>query len=106
VRKFERGATVRFGYQILNAKANERGRPELTLETRLFHDGRQVYAAAPAAFDPTGQTEAGRWVVENRLKLGPELEPGDYILQVVVVDGLAAKKVATASQSIDFEIRP
>jgi hypothetical protein len=97
---------VRFGYQILNAKGNAQGRPELTMETRVFHDGRQVYAGTPAVFDSTGQTDTARLVMEGRLRLGAELEPGDYILQVVVTDGLAPKKVATVSQSIDFEIRP
>ena len=105
VRIFPMSGTVLFGYQILNANANENGRPDLMLETRLLHDGKQVYAGPPAAFDSRGQADAARLEVESRLKLGAELVPGDYVLVVAVTDRLAPKKVAAASQSIDFEIR-
>jgi len=37
--------------------------------------------------------------------LGPEMPAGDYVLQVVVTDGLAGKKYATATQAIDFAIQ-
>ena len=79
---------------------------ELVLETRLYHDGKQVYAGAPAPFQSTGQTGGGPYEIENRLTLGSQLEPGEYVLQVVVTDKLAPKKAATVSQSTDFEIRP
>lgn len=56
-------------------------------------------AAAPANSDPQSGP-AGR-----RLKLGDELTPGDYVLQVVVVDRLAQKSDRQlAAQWIDFEI--
>jgi hypothetical protein len=44
--------------------------------------------------------------VEHRLTLGADLQPGEYVLQVLVTDKLAPKKSAPASQSTDFEIRP
>jgi hypothetical protein len=38
------------------------------------------------------------------LQLGSDLEPGDYVLQVIVNDSLADKKNKTASQWMDFSI--
>lgn len=106
VRIFPRGGSVLFGYQILNARTNEQKQPDLTLQARLFHDGKEVYAGTPAPFNSSGQKDVANLEAESRLTLGPELQAGDYVLQVVVMDNLAPKKTATASQVIDFEIRP
>lgn len=40
----------------------------------------------------------------GRLRLSPELVPGEYVLQVVVVDKLAKDKYRTAMQWMDFEV--
>jgi hypothetical protein len=106
VRIFTSGSHVLFAFQILNAKANQQNLPELDVQTRLFRDAKQVYAGVPSPFDPTGQRDVTRLELEHRLTLGAELQPGEYVLQVVVTDKLAPKKAATASQSTDFEIRP
>ena len=95
-----------FAFQILNAKANQQNLPELDIQTRLFRDGKEVLARISTPFAPTGQGDVTRLEVEHRLTLGADLQPGEYVLQVVVTDKLAPKKAATVSQSIDFEIRP
>ena len=105
VRVFKPGSKVLFGYQILNARLNDRNQPDMTLETRLFHDGKEVYAGAPAPFDSNGQTDMTQLTAANELTLGAAMEPGEYVLQVIVTDNLAPKKIAIATQSTDFEIR-
>ena len=40
----------------------------------------------------------------SRLQLGMNLPPGEYVLQLVVTDGLAKRGRATATQWLDFEI--
>jgi hypothetical protein len=40
----------------------------------------------------------------GRLRLGPDLTPGSYVLQVVVEDAKAKEKYRTATQWTDFEI--
>jgi hypothetical protein len=106
VRIFPTGSNVLFAFQIFNAKANQQNVPELDIQTRLFRDGKEVYAGVPAPFDPTGQSDVTQLEVEHRLTLGADLQPGEYVLQVVVTDKLAPTKAATVSQSTDFEIRP
>jgi VWFA-related protein len=106
VRIFPTGSNMLFAFQILNAKANQQNLPELDIQTRLFRDGKEVYASVPAPFDPTGQSDLSELEVEHRLTLGTDLPPGEYVLEVLVTDKLAPKKSASASQSTDFEIRP
>jgi hypothetical protein len=106
VRVFHSGSKVLYAYQILNAKAGQQNGPKLDVQTRLFRDGKQMYAGVPIPFDPTGQSDVTHLEAEHQVSLGSDLPPGEYVLQVVVTDKLAPKKSATASQSTDFEIRP
>ena len=104
-RRFRRGALLDYGFVIYNAKPERAtGRPRLTVQVRLFREGRQVYAGEPQPFDPAQQAGLERVEVAGRLQLGAALEPGEYVLQVVVTDALAGKSNATATQWIDFEL--
>lgn len=105
VRIFRQGSKVLFGYQILNARLSDQNQPDMTLETRVFHDGKEIYAGAPAPFNFNGQTDMAQLAAENELTLGSDMEPGAYVLQVIVTDNLAPKRIAIATQSTDFEIR-
>jgi len=71
---------------------------------RLFRDGRQVFAGPEMPYDSSNPEDRGRLVNIERLRLGSNLTPGDYVLQVVVTDALASDKYNTATQWIDFEI--
>jgi hypothetical protein len=42
--------------------------------------------------------------VSNDFRLGKQLTPGDYTLQIVVVNKNAPEKRATVSQTADFEV--
>ena len=51
------------------------------------------------------QADPSRVAVNGVLRLTPELEPGNYYLQIVITDKDApAKKVAPVIQWVDFEI--
>jgi VWFA-related protein len=104
VRMLPRGTLLDYRYQIYNAQADASGRPQVQTQMRLFRDGRQVFggrALPPAA---TGQKDLKRLAAAGRLRLGPELTPGAYLLQVTVTDALAPEKHRVATQWIDFEI--
>jgi hypothetical protein len=45
-----------------------------------------------------------RLVVNNDFRLGKQLTPGDYTLQITAVDKNAPEKRAKASQTADFEV--
>lgn len=104
-RRFRRGALLDYGFVIYNAKPERAtGRPQLTIQARLFRDGKEVYAGQPQPFDPAQPSGLERIEAAGRLQLGAALEPGEYVLQIVVTDAIAAKSHAVATQWIDFEL--
>jgi hypothetical protein len=105
VRRFRRGALLDYGFYVYGARLNpSTQRPNLTTELRLFRDGRPVFTGKPLPFDAAGQTDLKRLVAGGRFRLGTDLAPGDYVLQVVVTDLLAEEPRRTSTSWIDFEI--
>ncbi|MFL6255844.1 MAG: VWA domain-containing protein [Pyrinomonadaceae bacterium] len=104
-RRFRRGTLLDYGFVIYNAKPDRAtGRPRLTIQARLFREGQQVYAGQPQPFDPAQQSGFERIEAAGRLQLGEALEPGEYVLQLIVTDALAGKSNAVATQWIDFDL--
>jgi hypothetical protein len=105
VRQFHQGANLIAVYAVYNALLDQTAHlPRLTAETRIFRDGKQVFTADPAPLEAQGQTDLRRIFTASRVHLGPELLPGDYVLQIIVEDHLGKEKTRTATQWIDFEI--
>jgi hypothetical protein len=105
VRIFKPGTPIMYGYQILNAQADNSKKTELEVQTRLFRDGQQVYAGTPKPLETGAVEDPKRLVGGGRMQLGDKIAPGDYVLQVIVTDKLAKEKFRVATQSMDFEIR-
>jgi VWFA-related protein len=105
VRRFRRGSRIDFFYHIYNAKVDRTtGRPRLVTRVRLFRDGRPVFNGPPIPFDPGRQADMTHLKMGSRLRLGTDLAPGEYVLQVIVTDELSRGGGATATQWLDFEI--
>ncbi|HVF50853.1 MAG TPA: VWA domain-containing protein, partial [Pyrinomonadaceae bacterium] len=105
VRRFRRGSTVDYYYYIYNAKLDKQSAsPQIQTQVRLFRDGQPVFTGPALPFDASKQPDMKRVLAGARMRLGPELTPGEYLLQVVVTDALAKEKERTATQWIDFEI--
>lgn len=104
VRVLPQGTLLDYRYQIYNAQADASGRPQVQTQMRLFRDGRQVFGGRVVPLDATGQSDSKRLAAAGRLRLGPELTPGSYLLQVTVTDALAPEKHRVATQWMDFEI--
>lgn len=106
VRRLRRGLVMEFGYMIYDAQLDKATqRPQLQTQIRLFRDGRQVFVGNVLSFDPGAQADLRRLSAGGRLQLGTDMQPGNYVLQVVVTDLLAKEKQRIAAQWIDFEIR-
>jgi VWFA-related protein len=104
-RRFRRGALLDYGFVIYNARLDAATRrPQLTIQARLFSEGREVYAGRAQPFDSTQPTGLERIEAAGRLQLGAELPPGEYVLQVVVTDALADAQHRISTQWIDFEL--
>ncbi len=105
VRRFRRGALVGYGFYVYGARLDpSTQRPRLTTELRLFREGRPVFNGKPLPFDSSGQTDLKRLVAGGSFRLGTDLAPGDYVLQMVVTDLHAEESRRTSSSWIDFEI--
>lgn len=107
LRRLRQGMILNYGYTIYNAQIDSKtSRPQLQTQMRLFRDGQQVFAGKVLPYDVGQQTDLKRLNAGGRIRVGPDLVPGEYILQVVVTDLLIKDKSrpATATQIIDFEV--
>jgi hypothetical protein len=55
-------------------------------------------------YNSSGQTDLQRLPTGGAIQLGNSMEPGEYVLQVIVTDPLADKKHRIATQWMDFQI--
>jgi VWFA-related protein len=105
VRRFTRGMALEYAYMIYNARLDKAtNRPQLETQLRLFRDGQQVFTGKVNRFDPSEQKDLTRIVAGGSLLLGNDLQPGEYALQLIVIDKLAKEESRVGSQWIDFEI--
>jgi hypothetical protein len=105
VRQFRRGSNLIAVYAVYNALLDKTTNlPRLTMQTRMFRDGKSIFTGDPTPLDVQGQTDLRRIIAGARVSVGPELSPGDYVLQIIVEDHLGKEKTRTATQWIDFEV--
>jgi VWFA-related protein len=101
-RRFRRNTAINYDYLVFNAGGNPTG-GRLTALVHLYREGKLVLEHN-SPVDLLQQTEASGVLVGGRLKLGTDLGPGEYVLEITVRDPLAKKGQDTATQLADFEI--
>jgi VWFA-related protein len=105
VRKFPRSGLVQYGVAIYNAAADKKtGLPQITVQAEVYRDGKPVYRLAPRALEFSPGVNPKRFDYVGRLQL-KDFPTGDYLLHLIVTDGLAKKKIARAEQWMDFSVR-
>ncbi|HEV3202116.1 MAG TPA: VWA domain-containing protein [Bryobacteraceae bacterium] len=104
LRIFKPGDSLAYVYQVLNAGTDSARHSDLEGQTRLFRDGQQVYEGKPMPLETIGQQDPKHLVGGGAMRLGAKLQPGDYVLQVIVTDKSGGEKHHTATQSTDFEV--
>ncbi|MCD9189510.1 MAG: VWA domain-containing protein [Pyrinomonadaceae bacterium] len=104
LRQFKRGTILNFGTQVYNAKLDTTRKPNLTYQTRIFRDGKQIFEGKPQPISGQNLTEPERIPVTSTLSLGMEMPLGEYVLQMVITDNLAKEKRRVASQFVQFEL--
>jgi VWFA-related protein len=104
VRRLRRGSMLDYRYNIYNAALDAAGKPQVQTQMRLFRDGQPVFTGKQMPLDASKQADLKRLGAVGRLRLGPEMAPGHYTLQVTVTDALAPESRRTASQWGDFDI--
>jgi hypothetical protein len=104
VRRFHSGMFMNYAFFIYNAHSEKGAAPQLSTQVNLFHEGKPVFTGKQNPMKSTGQADMKRVLGGGILQLGTDLEPGDYVLQVIVTDALADQKHQIASQWMDFSI--
>lgn len=99
VRSFAPNSDLHFGFMTYNATSTS----NLVMQAKLFRDGKNVYSGSELPIDVAKQTDPSRVFVIGSVRLAPELELGDYYLQVVITDK-SAKKAVPVVQWSGFEI--
>jgi VWFA-related protein len=101
VRQLKQGMMIDYRYIIYNADTNASAP---VVQMRLLRDGKPVFTGKEASLDVSKEANPKRISTGGRLRLGPDLTPGDYVLHVTVKNSTDPKKPRTASQWIDFQI--
>jgi len=104
VRHFKAGNTLSYGFYIYNAKLDNTGHPQVTVQVRLYRDGAEVFTGKETQFNAGQQTDLQRLPAIGAIRLGTDMTPGDYVIQIVVTDGLADQKHRVATQWMDFQV--
>ena len=102
VRQLRPGMMLDYRFLIYNAQT---GGPEsLQTQMRLLRDGKPVFTGKLVSLDISKEPNPKRINSGGRLRLGPDLTPGDYVLHMTVRNTTDPKKPRLTSQWIDFQI--
>jgi VWFA-related protein len=105
VRRMRPGDDINYAFVIYNAKVEKAsGSPRLTMRLRMFRDGNQVFAGPVTQLQLNPQGDWRRINVSGSVRLTPNVQPGEYVLQILIADTLSKGKHGTATQWSDFEI--
>lgn len=106
VRYFRQGDSLGYSFVIYNARLDPAGQPQLQTQVRVFRDGQPVFTGRLQRFALNNPPDVSRLSAASAVKLGADMTPGDYVLQVIVTDSLAEDKHSTATRWVDFKIVP
>ena len=98
VRLFRPGQPLSFVFQIYNPPA-----AQVEAAVLLWRDGRPVFRGEPAPVKPADSSDPKRLLATGTLRLGGGIASGAYMMQIVAT-AAGAKKKASATQWIDFEV--
>jgi len=105
VRRFPRTGWIQYGAAIYNATTDKKNpQPQITVQAEIYRDGKPVYKMPARLLEVTPGTNPKRFDYVGQLRLN-NFPEGDYLLHLVVTDGLAKKKYARAEQWMDFSVR-
>jgi hypothetical protein len=100
LREYRPGTGLSYAYEVYNATT------AVQATTSIWRGTEKVFAVAPATLVPPSGGDR-RFAVAGRLKLGEQLPPGSYVLQVATTtaDPKRQGRSRTAMQRIGFDVR-
>ncbi len=106
-RRFRVGSILQYGFEVYNARPGPAKRPDVTARIRVFRDGQLIMNGSATPVEPTtGPGGAVLLASGGAIKLADNMEPGDYVLQVIAIDRQAKEKRQLATQFVQFEVVP
>jgi len=100
--QFATGTEVHFDCEIFGVKTvRPPGEPKVEMEIRLFHNGEPVFDSQPLAVT---EARLAEHILTGNMKIGGNMEPGDYTMQLVAFDRLASPKKQVAQQWVDLTV--
>ncbi len=105
LRSYLPGDDIEFIAFAYNAKTEAGLKPDLETQTILYLNGIEVSRSKLEKVDLGGLQDPARIPVRKYLRLERTMQPGSYVLQMLVTDKRSeAAKEHTATQTMDFEI--
>ncbi|HZM85398.1 MAG TPA: VWA domain-containing protein, partial [Blastocatellia bacterium] len=105
VRALKRGTFLDYGFLIYNAQLDPTTkRPQLETQLILLKDGKPVFEGKLIPLTVGEEPDWKHIPASGRLRLGDDLAPGEYVLQIIVGDRLAKEKERWTTQWMDFEL--
>ncbi|MFV0388058.1 MAG: VWA domain-containing protein [Pyrinomonadaceae bacterium] len=102
-KRFPRGSILTYVFEIYNSTTGARESGDLQVLTKMFKDNKLVHSGAPQSVPANRDIEKGV-SVNGALRLGKEIAPGNYILQIIVTDNKGKRNRNVAASAIDFEV--
>jgi hypothetical protein len=105
VRLFKTDHVLVYAFNIYNARVDKgTGKPQLKTQLKMYRDGKLIFLGNEEAFSPLDQTDPKRLLGAGVVRMGSQMVPGEYVIQIVVTDLLAKQKENVTSQWIDFDV--
>lgn len=102
VRQYSDNETLAYTYNVYNAKLDGATKqPKLTRQVRLYKNGNLLVEGKETPVEIKTQADLSRIRDEGIIRINPNTESGEYILQIIVRDAIGKN---VASQWIDFEV--
>jgi VWFA-related protein len=106
LRSYLPGESFEYMTVIYNAKNKNKVPPDLESQIVLYRNGEVLQRGAVEAMDMNGVTDFQRIPIRRKFKLENTLPPGDYVLQLLIMDKQAKEKESRAAQALQFEVAP
>ncbi len=105
VRIFPRIGWIQYGAAIYNASVDKKtGQPRISVQAEIYRDGKPVYQFPVRTIELSPGANPKHFDYVGRLRLN-DFPAGNYLLRLIVIDGLAKKKLNRAEQWMDFSVR-
>lgn len=101
LRQFKSGTVLRYGFEVYNARSDGSAMPKLDTQAKILQNGTVVVEGNLNHVDTSNQKDPRRVRVSGAIMLKDSLQPGDYLLELSVVDRSGKQ---TGTQVLAFEI--